>query len=230
MLEYVYDVAFDRYVTVIEDHSFDKTIDARFGTYLGMLSINLAPSGGLNGPDWPINLDFFQTRAKPSYAKLSSKVRVHKGYITEWERYRESFFAIIRGNEVLSRALMIGLVVSGRSKGGGEASIIALDLVRNFSIPPKNVFVGMLEAPKVGNEAYKESVEKYIPKNHLYWVRYGSDLVTMVPPLFKSPGDMIQIGKRTKLFSIMDHKRGCYNEAELVAFAEKWDYGRGDPI
>jgi hypothetical protein len=88
----------------------------------------------------------------------------------------------------------------------------------------------MLEAPKVGNKAYKESVERYIPKNHLYWVRYGSDLVTMLPPFFKTPGDMIQIGERTKLFSIMDHKRGCYNETELEEFAGKWDDERDDPI
>lgn len=223
MLEYVYDVAFNRFVTSVTEHSFDGTIDARFGIYLGMLAVSLAPSGGLDSPDWPINLDFFQVRVKPSYAKESSRVRVHEGYITEWEKYREEFFGIITANKELTDALSIGLVVSGRSKGGGEASIIALDIVQNFSVPTKNIFVGMIEAPKVGNLAYKDSVEKYIPKEHLYWIRYGSDLVTMLPPGFKSPGDLIQVGKRNKLFSVMDHKRGCFNETELVSFAQKWD-------
>jgi hypothetical protein len=223
MIKYVYDVAFNNNVEKIEKISFDRTIDVIFGIYEGMLSINLAPSS--SNIDWKINLSFFMKKVKPSYAKETSKVKIHGGYIKEWEKYREQFFNIINSNERLNSAINNGLVVTGRSKGGGEASIIALDLVRNASIPFNKVFVGMLEAPKVGNKAYKKSVEKYIPIEHLYWVRYGADIVTMVPPFFKNPGKLIKFHKSILPFSITDHAIGCFAEERLYPYVEKFDNG-----
>ena len=223
MIQYVYDVSFNNNVQILERISYNSTIDVEFGIYNSMLSINLAPSR--QAIDWKINLNFFQKKVKPSYAKLTSKVKIHSGFISEWELYREEFFSVISNNPKLNTAINNGLVVVGRSKGGAEASIIALDLVRNASIPFDKVYVGMLEAPKVGNKAYKESVEKYIPKNHLYWVRYKSDIVTMIPPFFYSPGSLIKFGKSWKPFSFTDHALGCFAEERLYPFVEKYDKG-----
>jgi hypothetical protein len=223
MLRYVYDVVFDKNVEVLETISYNDTIDVKFGIYNDMLSINLAPSN--SKIDWKINFEFFPEKAKPCYAKADSKVRVHKGYIEEWERYRDLFFLVISKNERLNKAINNGLIVAGRSKGGGEASIIALDLVRNYSIPVDKVYVGMIEAPKVGNKEYKQSVEKYIPKEHLYWVRWGRDIVTMVPPFMKSPGNLINFHKSIIPFSIIDHALGCFAEERIYPFVEKYDKG-----
>lgn len=221
MIQYVYDCAFDNNVEILETVSYNKTIDAKFGIYKGMLSINLFPSEG--SIDWKINFDFFSRKVKPYYAKSDSKVKIHSGYISEWEIARDDFFSVISSNERLNKAINNGLVVTGRSKGGGEASIIALDLVRNASIPKDKVYVGMLEAPKVGNKEYKLSVEKYIPIEHLYWVRYGSDIVTMVVPFLFSPGKLIKFTKSWKPFSILDHSLGCFAEEKLYKHVEKYD-------
>jgi len=221
MLKFVYDVAFSNNVEIIKIISYNKTIDVEIGIYKSMLSINLAPSNG--NVDWKINFDFFAKKVKPYYAKSSSKVKIHSGYISEWEIARDDFFTTIESDEKLSKAIGNGLVVTGRSKGGGEASIIALDLVRNFTIPKDKVYVGMLEAPKVGNKEYKLSVEKYIPIEHLYWVRYGSDIVTMVVPFLFSPGNLIKFGKSFKPFSILDHALGCFDEEKLYKYVEKYD-------
>ena len=168
MLQYVYDVAFNRNVQYMYERSFDDTIDATFGIYRGMLSINLEPSGSTSGPDWPINFDFWKTRVKPSYAKLTSKVKVHRGYMKQWEKHRSQFFEVIVKSGIFMNALSNGLVVSGRSKGGAEASIIALDIVRNFNVLKSNIYVGLLNAPKIGNKAYKLSVEVYSKISYLY--------------------------------------------------------------
>lgn len=221
MIKFVYDVAFNNNVEALETISYQETIDVTFGIYNEMLAINLAPSR--QKVDWKINLQFFSKKVKPYYAKSDSKVKIHTGYIAEWEKVRDNFFSIINNNEKLTKAISSGLIVVGRSKGGGEASIIALDLVRNFSIPFDKVYVGMLEAPKVGNKAFKESVEKYIQKNHLYWVKYQSDIVPMVVPGLYSPGNLIKFGKSWKPFSVLDHAMGCFAEERLYEYVDKYD-------
>jgi len=137
--------------------------------------------------------------------------------------YRKEFFKTIQENQFLREAIKNGMVVVGRSKGGGESSIIALDIVRNFIVPNDKVYVGMLEAPKVGNKEYCKSVEKYIPVEHLYHVRYGADIVTMAPPFFHSPGKLIKFCKTWRPFSILDHAIGCYDEDKLYECVTKYE-------
>jgi len=223
MIQVVYDVAFSRNVEIHERLTRSDTIDAKFGVYNGMLSISLSPSN--NPIDWSINLEFFTKKVKPYYAKGCSEVRIHQGYISEWEIYRDEFFKTVNENSYLSEAIKNGLVVSGRSKGGAEASIVALDFVRNYTIPKDRVYVGMLEAPKIGNLYYKLSVEKYIPKEHLYWVQYKRDLITMFFLGLYSPGNLIKFGKSYKPFSILNHSLGCFDEDKMYTYVEKYDKG-----
>ena len=211
-----YDVAFNNNVQVITEKSFNEEIDVKFGVYVdGSLAINLAPSN--QKIDWKINFDFIRRKVKPFYAKQESKVRVHGGYLKEWYRWRDRFFTIIQTNEVLLKALERGLIISGRSKGGGEAPIIAIDLVRNFNCG--EVLVGMLEAPKVGNQAFVDSVEKYIPCENMFHVRYGADIVTMIPPTFKNPGKFIWFNKK-KFISFLDHAIGCFDQEKMYEYAK----------
>lgn len=211
-----YDVAFNKNTQIITEKSFDEEIDVKFGIYIdGSLAINLAPSS--QKIDWKINFDFLRRKVKPFYAKENSKVRVHSGYLKEWYRWRDKFFTIIQTNETLLQALERGLIISGRSKGGGEAPIIAIDIVRNFNCG--EVIVGMLEAPKVGNQAFVDSVEKYISKENMFHVRYGADIVTMVPPTFKNPGRFEWFNKK-KGISVIDHSIGCFDQEKMYKYAK----------
>lgn len=211
-----YDVAFNNNVQVILDKSFNEEIDVRFGEYIdGSLTIGLAPSR--QKIDWKINLDFLRRRVKPFYASMTSKVKVHRGYLKEWYRWRDEFFEIINSDPKLLKALEKGLIISGRSKGGGEAPIIAIDIVRNFDCG--EVLVGMLEAPLVGNKAFADSVERYISKENMFHVRYGADIVTMIPPTFKNPGKFIWFNKK-KFISFLDHATGCFDQEKMYEYAE----------
>jgi len=213
-----YDVAFNNNVQVITEKSFNKEIDVKFGVYIdGSLAINLAPSK--QKIDWKINFDFLRRKVKPFYASMTSKVRVHSGYIKEWYRWRSEFFSIIRMDTILLQSLKNGLIISGRSKGGGEAPIIAIDIVKNFMVDPENVLVGMLEAPLVGNQAFVDSVEKYIPKENMFHVCYGADIVTMIPPTFKNPGKFIWFNKK-KFISVIDHAIGCFDQEKMYEYAK----------
>lgn len=211
-----YDVAFNNNTQIITEKSFNKEIDVKFGVYIdGSLAINLAPSN--QKIDWKINFDFLRRKVKPFYAKPESKVRVHGGYLKEWYRWRDRFFTIIQTYEVLLQALEHGLIISGRSKGGGEAPIIAIDLVRNFKCG--ETIVGMLEAPLVGNQAFVDSVEKYIPHDNMFHIRYGADIVTMIPPFFKNPGRFIWFNKK-KFISVIDHAVGCFDQKKVYEYAK----------
>lgn len=211
-----YDVAFNNNTQIIVEKSFDEEIDVKFGVYIdGSLAINLAPSS--QKIDWKINFDFLRRKVKPFYAKENSKVRVHSGYLKEWYRWRDKFFTIIQTNETLLQALERGLIISGRSKGGGEAPIIAIDIVRNFNCG--EVIVGMLEAPKVGNQAFVDSVERYVPRENMFHVRYGADIVTMVPPTFKNPGRFEWFNKKFGI-SVIDHAIGCFDQEKMYECAK----------
>lgn len=224
MLTDVYNVAFRREIDILVVKSFDNTIDVEFGIYKdGKMTINLMPSEG--NVDWAINLDFFSKKVKPSYAKVTSKVKIHKGFYKEWMNNRDEFFHIIKSNKDLLDALTTnGLYCVGRSKGGSEAAIIGLDIVRNFDIPKDNVYLGLLEAAKVGNKEFCKSVEEYISKQNIYTVRYHSDIITQIPPFkgYGNPGVKIQIGNKS-IMPLVDHALGCFKEEELKVKAKKFD-------
>lgn len=223
MLTNIYEIAFRRNVKILLCKSFNDTINVEFGIYKdGKLAINLMPSDGVI--DWKINLNFFQKKVKPIYANLTSKVKIHKGFYEEWMKNRESFFNIILSNEELTNAMKNGFYCVGRSKGGSEAIIIALDIVRNFKVNKKNVFVGALDAAKTGNKEFCKSVEKYINKSNIYTVRYNNDLITQIPPFgFYNPGIKIRVGNSLLYMPFVDHAFGCFKEEELKLFAIKYD-------
>jgi len=228
LLKDLYNVAFDTNTTVIKIVSFNKTIDANIGVYNNMMTVNLAPSN--SKIDWLINFTFllktfpmFRHLKKPSYAKKDSKVRVHSGYLNEWMKYRESFFNIIRADTTLMIALSNGLIVTGRSKGGGESSIIALDIVRNFNVDKEKCYVLQAEAPKIGNKEYVKSVYKYINKKHIYHVCYGNDIVTKIVPWYYNPGLYLHFGKGKYWLSIQDHVTGCFYRNILDKYITEYD-------
>lgn len=227
MLNDLYNVAFKRDTVIIFEKSFNGTIDVQFGIYKdGKLTISLAPSEG--DIDWKINFDFLKIKIRPEYASISSKVRLHRGFYREWMKNRNEFFNIIRTSPSLLEAVKKGLLIVGRSKGGSEAVIIGLDLLRNFNINGKDTYIGMIDAARTGNKYFCNSVEKYIPKSNLYWVRYGNDVVTQIPPFpfrYSNPGIRINLGPKALLFKLplVDHALGCFKEEKLHVFAKIYD-------
>ena len=225
MLSNAYNVAFRRDVTILVKKSFNKTIDVEFGVFKdGKMSINLMPSDG--NVDWKINFDFVSRKVRPSYAKLTSKTKIHKGFYKEWMKNRDVFFNIIKDDPKLIKALTTkGLYCVGRSKGASEALIIALDIVRNFEVDKESVFVGAFEAAKTGNKEFCKALEKYINPNHIYTVIYSRDLITKIPPFpgYYNPGVQIRVGDSSFPLPLVDHALGCFKEEELMIFAEMYD-------
>lgn len=232
MLKNLYEVAFDKNVDIIKEESFNKTIDMKIGVYNSMLSISLKPSN--SNKDWKTNFHFtdikhilkeaFAFIRKPSYANLKSKVKVHVGYIEEWEKYRDTVFNIIRSDTKLLTAISNGLIVVGRSKGGGSSSIVALDIVRNFNIHKDKCYILQAEAPKIGNKAYVESVHKYINKDHIFFVSIGNDVVTMVVPWYHNPGIYIKFDKKIlPPVSVLAHSRGCFDTEKMIELSSDYD-------
>lgn len=223
MLVDVYNVAFRRDVKIIIEKDFNKTIDVEFGVYKdGKMFINLMPSDG--DVDWAINFDFFMKKVRPIYASLTSKVQIHEGFYLEWMKNRDEFMNIIRSTPELLSAIRKGLYSVGRSKGGSEALIIGLDLVRNFDIDKDSVFIGALDAAKTGNDYFCASVEEYINPSHIYWVRYSSDIITQIPPFsgYNNPGVKIRF-MPGNILGFVDHALGCFCEERLKLFAAKYD-------
>lgn len=217
MLQYIYDVAFGTNVKILSTKSYNGTLDVEFGIYKNMLSINLAQSNTIQ--DWLINFKFFQKKVKLPYA--DKNLKVHAGYLDEWLASRKMFFNTINSITELLDASKKGLVITGKSKGGGHASLIALDLIHHFDIPDYNIYVGMIEAPKIGNAEFKKSVERHFSK--IYWTQYKNDIVPMLPFGFKNPGALIKLGKTFKLFSLKNHEIGFFRKDLVMPLVYQYD-------
>lgn len=231
MLVDAYSVAFRRDVDALVHKSFNDTIDVDFGIYKdGRMTVSLMPSD--RAVDWKINLDFLNKSVKPSYAKMDSKVLVHRGFLDEWMQNRDEFFRIIRSDKRLLDALIHkGLYCVGRSKGASEAAIIGIDLVRNFYVGKSDAFLGIFEGAKTGNDEFCKSVERYIDKAHIYNVRFDRDIVTQLPPGFNdNPGIKIRLGSGFFYAPIVDHAFGCFCEERLRSFAETYDMFYSDGL
>jgi hypothetical protein len=127
---------------------------------------------------------------------VSSKqrVRVHKGFNTQWNALSKKVFEVVR----MSSAPKI--VVTGHSLGAGIAQIAALmirtDLDTNSRSTEMNVF--LFGSPRCGNEAFQAAWDdKFNGRAASFvntfdlnigvegvrlWVERGVDIVTLVPP------------------------------------------------
>lgn len=192
-LKVIADVAFNNNVRKINKVSYSKTIDVQFGIYNtgehnGWLTINLKPTHGII--DWIINFI-----ALP-------RNHIHAGYLNEWEKYKNKFIRHILDDERLIKALQVGVIIAGRSKGGGEALIIADDI---SDMQGDNILVGAIEPPKVCDERYKEFIERKIGIDNIIYTIYKNDIVPSLPFWFTHAGTGFKFGKRTIPLSSKDH-------------------------
>lgn len=189
------DVAFCNQMEHREKRSFKKTIDmvmgvyTRPGRYNGWLAISLKPTSGLK--DWLINLLCFGN--------------IHLGYRLEFEAYFSDIFRMVLARPQEAQK---GIIVSGRSKGGAEAIMLATYL---FAAGYK-LFAGAVEPPRAFGRKYAEQWERRFP---VVSTCYKNDIVPAWFPWYRTPGKVLQIGKRTNGWSIKDHKDSTEKE-ELI--------------
>jgi len=153
--------------------------------------------------DWFYNLSYrFKETPYPSVTK--DEIKVHKGFYKSYLKIRDYTLQRFKDTE--------NLIVYGQSLGAAVATFVALDLKYNY--PKLNVTkFATTGSPRVGNQAFVDSFNKYVPNCERYVCR--KDLVTLVPPKlfgFAHVVEAIQLGKRGLFPSIKDHMIKSYLE------------------
>lgn len=124
--------------------------------------------------DWLTDIRFKQM-VYP-YNNVSSKIKVHKGFIDAYKTIREFIHNFISMN----KGSFDNIVVIGHSLGGALATLCSIDLQYNFSSQYKNLACYTYGAPKVGNKEFVISYNKRIPdSNRIYLL---NDIVPKLPP------------------------------------------------
>ena len=192
------DVAFNNNITKVKKVSYDKALDIQYGFYTqepykGALTINCKASHG--ALDWII--DTIATPYKTGNGK------VHKGFYKELEYY----WVKVR-NDILSLGWDIskGIIVSGKSKGAGEAIL----LIPYLSDLGKVHICGAIDPPKVCDDKYSEYLDSFGAK--MFITSYKNDIVTGIPFWFKHPTQVLQNGKRRLGLSVKDHIKATTEE------------------
>ena len=149
--------------------------------------------------NWITDFDFWK-RSIP-YDNVSSKIRVHKGFLDAYKSFgvRDQ---ILRS--VTDRVRHVK--ISGHSLGAALSVLCAVDIEYNF--PDKDIEVVLFGCPRVGNRAFMKSYNKRVYKT--VRVENGNDIVTKVPFAFmgfRHVGARLNIGCPSipGYFSAYDH-------------------------
>ena len=196
------DVAFNNCITKIQKTSYSGAIDIQYGVYqnapyAGCLTISLKPSK--QGIDWWYNL-----RGLP---KSTSDGKVHRGYYKEiekyWPRIKLEIINLVANYNI---DLGKGIIISGRSKGAGEALVVLPHLDELGTV----LICCAIEPPKVCDDKYSVYLNNIA--QCIITTSYKNDIVTGIPPWFKHTGVFFQNGKRTLGLSVEDHEKATTDE------------------
>ena len=165
--------------------------------YNGMLTINLKASNGWR--DWLINLMCW------------SRNEVHAGYKMELDRYYDDIMDTIKDTPELLTAADKGTLISGRSKGGAEALLLANRMI-GFGVK----LCGLVDAPKCTR--YWTAAEDLTVS-----LVYKNDIVPRFFPWFKSVAKTVQLGSRTHGLSVRDHEIATTQEDIMYKLVEDLD-------
>lgn len=199
------DVAYNDNIKKLLKVSYKNTIDIQFGVYLkepyeNCFTINLKPSKGFW--DWVINFVAFPK--KTPYGKALC------GYVKEINKFWPDI-----ANQILYLIEAYGtrkeVIISGRSKGAGEAELLIPYLV---SIGLKPVICGAFEGPKCCDEEYSLKIKSLCPR--VFETIYKNDIVPGIPFWFDHVTKPIQIGERKFGLSFKDHHIST-TEKEVLA-------------
>lgn len=141
------------------------------------------------------------------YEGTNPKIKVHNGFLKTYKAIREFVHEQVKGTEKTK------IYVHGHSLGGALTTLAALDIQYNFA--DKEVIAWGIGIPKVGNEAFKDSFNRRLPK--FLNIERASDLIPQVPPRFfgfRHAGNLIHIGtpRRKGIGTHEDHNWNLYYE------------------
>ena len=101
------------------------------------------------------------------------------------------------------------IIISGKSKGAGEALLLIPRLI-TCGVP---VICGAFESAKICDEEYSDKIKSLCPK--IFETCYQNDIVPGIPFWFKHVTKPIQFGKRKFGLSIKDHIKSTTNKNVL---------------
>lgn len=91
----------------------------------------------------------------------SEDVLVHRGFDSEYDRFRDTMLEIINENKPSK------IILSGHSLGSALATLSALDLSMNYGYDVSLVSMG---GPRVGNKEYRELMDNYVKDNYRIYI------------------------------------------------------------
>ena len=91
----------------------------------------------------------------------SEDVFVHRGFDSEYDRFRDTMLEIINNNKPSK------IILSGHSLGSALATLSALDLSMNYGYDVSLVSMG---GPRVGNKEYRELMDNYVKDNYRIYI------------------------------------------------------------
>ena len=104
----------------------------------------------------------------------STDVFVHRGFSSEYDRFREVIFEAIDKNNPQK------IIFSGHSLGSALATLSALDLSMNYGYDVSLISMG---GPRVGNKEYRELMDKYVKDNYRIFI--PNDPIVNIPGTLK---------------------------------------------
>jgi triacylglycerol lipase len=113
-----------------------------------------------------------QQKTYPYATPSTTGVLMHSGFVSAYFSVRDKIHDYVKNHQLSS------VVATGHSLGGALAVLCALDVQYNFS-DKVAVEAYTYGAPKVGNDAFRDSFNKRVPNS--YRVVHGMDIVPEVP-------------------------------------------------
>lgn len=175
--------------------------------------------------DWETDFDTRQERAEfdkqvikdeivsdkekvyPYESGSSSGALMHRGFVRAYFSVRDQIHDYVKTHEISS------ITTTGHSLGGALATLCAVDIQYNFAKVAVEAYT--YGAPKVGNEAFKESFNRRVPNSYRF--AHGMDIVVELPRWwqgYRHVDQEIRIGRRFSLTFISsrfkDHAMDAY--------------------
>lgn len=192
--------------------------------------IFFALRGSDEDADWSASTDFGLSKmVSPGGSPVlgqSSPVRVHGGFSkAAFQVYDDIDLAVHRiinsTTNIDDLAHKDGKPViygTGHSKGGGEAQIISAYMAHLY--PDLSVQMVNFGGPQVGNEAFKQWVERLDNLSTFRFV-YKNDLVPRLPPFYAKCGHLIQIERS----GIKAYWKQDGDDDGYVGISSNWNWG-----
>ncbi|XGV95279.1 MAG: lipase family protein [Leptolyngbya sp. BL-A-14] len=114
-----------------------------------------------------------QQKVYPYEAGSESGAEMHQGFVRAYFSVRPKIHDYLKSHDIAS------VTVTGHSLGGALAILCAVDIQYNFASKVPLIEVYTYGAPKVGNDAFRDSFNRRVPNSYRFV--HGMDLVPELP-------------------------------------------------